>query len=501
MDALCGDVSLCEYPEQYLNCEGFCIDDQDNDGICDVFDLQGCIDSAACNFNPFALDSDNSCVYAFAFYDCNGICLNDEDGDGICTELEVTGCTDFTACNYDPFATEEDSTCSYPETYYNCDGLCLQDADNDGICDPLDNSGCTDSTACDFNEFATINTGICTYAVEFYNCDGNCINDSDNDGVCDELEVLGCIIPGACNFDPEATDYDSSCVFPGCTDLNACNFDPTAGCDDNSCYSPLPGFLCDGTCDGDADGDGICDFFETNGCTDALACNYNPYATVNDLTCTFPGCTDADACNFDPEAGCPLEGACEFPVPYYNCDGSCVSDVDADGICDPFETSGCTDPLACNYNAFVTIDDGSCSEQIFVTEEISVTSDSFPQGYDWNGALLQTSGEYIWVGTSANGCDSVVTLDFEYIVVSSVSNEIATIEVSVYPNPAKDVLNITTLSSRAFEQVELLDLQGKTVVQERNVSVLDVSQLEAGVYILRVRTGQLLLHKRVEVVK
>jgi len=501
IDALCGDGSLCQYPEPFLNCDGFCIDDQDSDGICDPFDIQGCTDSSACNFNPFALDLDNSCVYASEYYNCNGICLNDEDGDGVCNELEVSGCTDFAACNFDPFATEEDSTCSYPELYYDCNGVCLQDADNDGICDPLDNTGCTDSTACDFNEFATINTGLCTYAAEYYNCSGNCINDADGDGVCDELEVIGCIIPDACNFDPQATDYDSSCVFPGCTDLNACNYDPTAGCDNNSCYSPLPGFLCDGTCDGDADGDGLCDFFETNGCTDVMACNYNPYATVNDLTCAYPGCTDATACNFDPAAGCPLEGACEFPVTYYNCDGSCISDVDADGICDPFETTGCTDPSACNYNEFVTIDDGSCSEQIFVTESITVTSDSFPLGYEWNGALLQTSGEYIWVGTSANGCDSVVTLTFEYIVVIAVNDDLASINVNIYPNPAKDLLNISTMNGEVIDQVDLFDLQGKMVVQDRNVTVLDVSLLDAGVYVLRIRTGQNTLHKRIEVVK
>ena len=33
---------------------------------------------------------------------------------------------------------------------------------------------------------------------------------------------------------------------------------------------------------------------------------------------------------------------------------------DADGICDEFETPGCTDPNACNYISGATQDDGSC---------------------------------------------------------------------------------------------------------------------------------------------
>jgi len=325
--------------------------------------------------------------------------------------------------------------------------------------------------------------------------------DSDNDGICDELEVPGCIIPSACNFNTEATDYDSSCVFPGCTDAMACNYDPTAGCDDNSCYSPLDGFLCDGSCDGDADGDGLCDFFETNGCTDSLACNYNPYATVNDLTCSFPGCNDPNACNFDPNAGCTFEGACELPVPFYNCDGSCVDDADADGICDPFETSGCTDPLACNYNAFVTIDDGSCAEQIFATENISVTSDSFPDGYEWNGALLLTSGEYIWVGTSANGCDSVVTLIFEYTVIIGLNENSGAQQISLWPNPAKDILNVIVENGSAIDYIELLDIHGKLVMQERNTQTINVSTLESGIYLVRVHADQYLMHKRIEVIR
>ena len=37
-----------------------------------------------------------------------------------------------------------------------------------------------------------------------------------------------------------------------------------------------------------------------------------------------------------------------------------VYDVDNDGICDQLEDAGCTDVSACNFNPFVTEEDGSC---------------------------------------------------------------------------------------------------------------------------------------------
>ncbi|MDB0007399.1 T9SS type A sorting domain-containing protein, partial [Flavobacteriales bacterium] len=54
-----------------------------------------------------------TCEYAMQYYDCNGDCINDTDEDGICNEDEITGCTDPTACNYNDSATDEDSSCEY----------------------------------------------------------------------------------------------------------------------------------------------------------------------------------------------------------------------------------------------------------------------------------------------------------------------------------------------------------------------------------------------------
>ncbi len=71
------------------------------------------------------------------------------------------------------------------------------------------------------------------------------------------------------------------------------------------------------------------------------------------------GCTDEAACNYDAEAT-EDDGSCTYAETYYDCDGTCLNDADADGVCDELEVAGCTDAFACNYNIDATDDDGSC---------------------------------------------------------------------------------------------------------------------------------------------
>ena len=54
-----------------------------------------------------------NCIYADAGYDCDGNCLADTDEDGICDEFESAGCTEENACNYDAAATDDDGSCVF----------------------------------------------------------------------------------------------------------------------------------------------------------------------------------------------------------------------------------------------------------------------------------------------------------------------------------------------------------------------------------------------------
>ena len=341
-------------------------DDANGNGICDADEIPGCSDANACNFLTEALIDDGSCTYpAESHLDCDGSCLSDVDQDGVCDVLEVAGCTNENACNYDEHATDEDGTCTLAETHYNCDGTCISDIDQDGVCDALEVAGCTDVNACNYNENATDEDGTCTLAETHYDCNGACLADVDQDGVCDALEVAGCTDMGANNYDPNATDDDDdSCTFDtfGCMDANACNYNPFATLSNDNCEFADNHFDCLGACLNDVDGDGICDEFEIPGCTDENACNYDESATDSNGSCNYAadffdcdgicmndadsdgicdelevaGCNDADACNFDPNAT-DNDGSCTFAEELYDCDGYCLNDADGDGICDELE--------------------------------------------------------------------------------------------------------------------------------------------------------------------
>ena len=134
---------------------------------------EGCTDELACNFDSSAESDDGSCTYAEENYDCSGECLNDDDNDGICNEFEVQGCMDELACNYDSSAEFENDSCEYADQNYDCSGECLNDEDIDGVCDELEIEGCTDELACNFDITATDNFG-CEYFDICGICGGDC---------------------------------------------------------------------------------------------------------------------------------------------------------------------------------------------------------------------------------------------------------------------------------------------------------------------------------------
>ncbi len=69
---------------------------------------------------------------------------------------------------------------------------------------------------------------------------------------------------------------------------------------------------------------------------------------------------ECGVCNGDGIA----EGACDCDGNVLDalgvCGGDCESDANGNGICDSDELPGCTDSIACNYDASATQEDGSC---------------------------------------------------------------------------------------------------------------------------------------------
>ena len=332
------DNSLCTYVNGICEtCEGGLIvdNDQDDDGVCDADEVEGCTDATACNYDadPTTDTNNTLCVYATGCDTCSGqtdgtgtVVDNDADDDGVCDANEVT-CTDPAA------ATTTLTRPPTPTTYV--DGICEtcegglivdNDADDDGVCDANEVTGCTDPTACNYDADPTTDTdnSLCTYVDGICEtCENGLIvdNDADDDGVCDANEVTGCTDASACNYDADpTTDTDNSL----CTYV------------DGICETCINGLIIDN----DADDDGICDADETAGCTDPQACNTGSFTDTDNSLCVYAD----DICE-----SCQ-EGAV---IP---------SDADGDGICDADEIPGCTDDAACNYNPAATDENGTCLE-------------------------------------------------------------------------------------------------------------------------------------------
>ena len=156
-DVVCGctDVAACNYDPDANN----------DDGSCEYDSCTGCTDSEACNYDDSASVDDGSCEYPeFSCVACDGTCLVDEDEDGVCDCQEFPGCTDQEACNYDPIYTDDAGNCYYAEEFYDCAGNCLCDEDGDGVCCELEVFCRTDPDFCDYNPDATEDDGSCWQA-------------------------------------------------------------------------------------------------------------------------------------------------------------------------------------------------------------------------------------------------------------------------------------------------------------------------------------------------
>ena len=105
-----------------------------------VASVSGCMNPLACNYDITATEDDDSCEFAEWGYDCDGNCIIDLDEDGICdTCLEYNTIVVDCDCDFfDPatytvfFINIDEDNCIYLEDCY-CE--CYNDADGDGICD------------------------------------------------------------------------------------------------------------------------------------------------------------------------------------------------------------------------------------------------------------------------------------------------------------------------------------------------------------------------------
>ena len=306
-----------------------------------------------------------------------------------------TGCTDPTACNYNASAVVDDGSCTVNDECGVCGGSGIPEGDCDCNENQLDECGVCGGNgisegACDCDNNTLDACGVCGGIVQIDsegnilaetnggNC--NCAGTQQYDlcGVCDgpvsSQDTFGTIDPetnfGFCDCEQTQlfdTFSECGCLDPGVPIPTECGCAFANGpletadfC--GNCGMPNANtFITDGQ-QWPASGAAYADFIVC-GCED-------PGDSFN-----FPTLLDAcDNCTWPGSAGSPgvpgyggvgiVEGTCncngDLPTLYYDCDGNCINDSDADGVCDELEIYGCTDITNPGYNPNATEDDGTC---------------------------------------------------------------------------------------------------------------------------------------------
>jgi plastocyanin len=175
-----------------------------------------------------------------------------------------------------------------------------------------------------------------------------------------------------------------------------------------------------------------------------------------------PGCTDFLACNYDITAT-EDDNSCEFAEWGYDCDGNCIIDLDADGICDTcLEYDTISVDCECSFFDpatytvfFINIDEENC---LYI-------DDCYCECFN------DEDGDGI--------CDENETI----------VDELADVSVLIFPNPVTSTLTIT-LNSKSTLQV--FDSIGKLVEETGVVSSwsLNVSDWEKGIYTVKTQEGK-----------
>ena len=362
---------------------------------------------------------------------------------------QVFGCTDPSSCNFNTNANIDDNSCVYPFENFNCQGECISSFDCYGEC-----GGSAVIDECGVCDGEGIGDFYCDCEQNVLDCAGNCggLSELDVCGLCDG----GTVNPDECppegfllyleelNFNEKYFDivlsnqYDisgfqldiSGISVKDVVGLNSGNFDFNL----SFSSSTVLGYTLTGSPIKPSVSPLVRIYFEDQ--TNPAACIVNPVLSDTegnavDVTvgaCLSIGsCLDTNACNFE---GYSFEctDCCDYGIEYWlDTDGdglgyldngtffcdepddvwvqnhgdlypNCFSNIiDSCNVCDGDNStcSGCTDPLAFNYNCLSGNWPSSatfgCSDNVLVDNGNCLYP---PDGFTYNQSTKQTFYEF-----------------------------------------------------------------------------------------------------------
>ena len=240
--------------------------------------------------------------------------------------------------------------------------------------------------------------------------------------------------------------------------------------------------------------------------------NVTNAACVTD--CNGSGNTCNNGVQDGDETGVDCGGSC---IPCSTCNNG-VQDgdetgVDCGGTCTPCQGGACDTPSGLNttgirsnratltwgavsgatgYSVQVRVIGGGFSNNTFTTSTNSLTITGFTSGviYEWHVKSTCAGGEsaYSTICSFTGGSRNSSSCNGSGIIELNPG-------VSVFPNPAKDVVTVTVNMPELDDvKVELMDMRGSRLqsINTGNVDVvdLDVNQLPAGIYMISVGSAE-----------
>lgn len=78
-----------------------------------------------------------------------------------------------------------------------------------------------------------------------------------------------------------------------------------------------------------------------------------------------------------------------------------------------------------------------------------------------------------------------------YCVSSVGMNELNSTEIQIYPNPSEGILNIQSDMETIIEQIEIIDMSGKSLALYTNsVQIINIESLQNGIYFFKIKTNK-----------
>ena len=352
------DNGLCDLPDFAYDCDGNCILDEDNDGICDCEDE--CVPAAAAEMltDEYKLSVEAYNVGAlgttYRFYvnaedatdKMSAVFGNDQANLIINTPADIYNDafnSSWNASGINPLLLPV-----FPDLAFDSFATIGLDGPAEGVPGAEDPSLVQDVTmspsVSDYFLTGGTELNVSTLTGASWYVLNTAANALPTDGrwLIAQITTTGSI-SGTLNYQifplgvgefQKSVDFDGEGEFPqsvtvcGCMDQTACNYNPEANNEDGSCFYD------------EIDECGVCGGNGYLGCTNLEACNYDAGA-----------CGDDGSCDFDTCVGCTYPGACNFSAEATEDDGSC------DFSC---LLTGCTDTNAVNHFPAALSDDGSC---------------------------------------------------------------------------------------------------------------------------------------------